>query len=147
MDVAAIQARMDALRKTVGPKAQVSLVMTNGFYSDSFVSVLIYPSDMMRDPIHANGDSFEDVFRNADEIVAKHAENFARETVRKLAIAVIRITHETGGCTDAQLRGDGFHADEVTRFCEAAVALANQMAEAGPFTVTTTSGSNQMEAA
>lgn len=63
--------------------------------------------------------------------------------IKNMALDIIRITHESGTCSDAQLRRMGaFIQAEIIRVGEAAVALANKMAGNRPYTLTVSTGEN-----
>lgn len=76
---------------------------------------------------------------------AKRAEVDTQLT-KAIALAIIRLTHEFGSCTDAQLRAD-FDVRDVERLGAAAVELANTMADRGPFSIEAVGGANDRSAA
>lgn len=83
-----------------------------------------------------------------EEAIAKVSERWAEMSARvkeqqlkKLALAIIRITHEQGMCTDAALRAE-FTTRELEMFSEGALQLANRMAENGPFRIVELAGAN-----
>ncbi len=82
------------------------------------------------------------------EAIAEAAQKWEEMSVRvrkdqtkKLALAIIRITHEHGCCTDAALRAE-FGPKEIEKYGTAALTLANEMAENGPFEIVELEGAN-----
>lgn len=83
-----------------------------------------------------------------EEAISKVAEKWKEMSARvhdqplkKLALAIIRITHEQGQCTDAALRAE-FTTRELEQFSAEALTLANKMAENGPFEIVELAGAN-----
>jgi hypothetical protein len=63
-----------------------------------------------------------------------------------MALRIITITADQGACTDSALRMTGDFTDaEIAAYGAAACEEANRMADAGPFSITTTP-SNQVAA-
>lgn len=71
-----------------------------------------------------------------------YKETNRTRTIRKMALAIIRITAELGECTDAALRADVFSAEEVARYASDACADADKIASNGPFSVTRAAKAN-----
>jgi len=63
-----------------------------------------------------------------------------------MALAIIRITADTGGCSDAALRADGFDDAEIARLGGDAVGTADAVASNGPFSIVAVAQSNAMAA-
>lgn len=91
-------------------------------------------------------DTYRELLAASEEAWAERSDLHAINTIRDMALAIIRITAERGECTDASLRAE-FDAADVTRFAERAVESANEMASNGPFSITKLSGANDAEAA
>ena len=91
--------------------------------------------------VHVNGDSFEGVIAAMHEKWDEIKDARAATKTKDMALAIIRITHEQGICTDAALRAD-FSGADVADYGESATALANEMGERGPFSIVETAGAN-----
>ncbi len=63
------------------------------------------------------------------------------QTIKTMALAIIRLTDEHGECTDQMLRAE-FDAGDVTAFMDRAIERADTMASNGPFSVRRVSQSN-----
>lgn len=72
------------------------------------------------------------------------AGDYAANTLRAMALAIIRITAERGECSDAALRME-FDAEEVAKFADEACRDAETIGK-GPFVVTRTDGANAVAA-
>lgn len=131
MEIQKLQDGLKALVASAGSKADASLTINtkevycyfrpNGFGIDS-------PA------ILAHGETLEDALDDARRQWDEMSARVCDETTKKIALAIIRITHEQGNCTDAALRAT-FDAFEVKQYSADAVTLANTMAENGPFEV------------
>lgn len=142
--LADVRAALQALKNLVGSKAYVSLTMSAG---EQVCRCQLYPKDILgKEQIFTSGDDWLSAIQAAANEWAKRADLHAETTTREMALAIIRITAENGGCTDAQLRGAYFEASDVVRYCDAAVERANEMAAGAPFSVTATLGANEKAA-
>ena len=65
-----------------------------------------------------------------------------KDVLRRMALAIIRITADTGACTNAALRADDFTEQDIAAFGDAACQQADEMASNGPFQITTLQGAN-----
>lgn len=137
-----IKAELRALQKDVGVNAYSSLRIAADHGKP--VSVCLYPFGLTRSSegylsIEA------DTFREALDSIRAAWDNFRDEhkvkTIRKMALAIIRLTTELGECTDAALRSE-FDPGAVVRWGEEACAVANEMAGKGPFSIVTMKGAN-----
>lgn len=140
-----IHAELKALIEQIGPKAEVYVHLGTGHTAASPISGSIYAygigSSMRDGHIHVDADTFEGVIEGLREKWAEHAENHRLNTVRTMALAIIRLTTEHGECTDAALRAE-FDAGVVNRWGADACALADEMAGKGPFSIIKLSGAN-----
>lgn len=66
---------------------------------------------------------------------AAYTKKYRADTVRKLALEIIRITAERGTCTEADLRMGPFSAEQVKTLVEEACQDADKIAANGPFNV------------
>jgi hypothetical protein len=69
------------------------------------------------------------------------------ERLKAMALSIIAITDETGGCTEAALRLAGYSAVEIATLADEATAKANEMAGRGPFSIERSANCNAPEAA
>lgn len=132
-------------QKSVGQEAHVSLFMNvDYFYREKAIGVFLYPLGMThkRGHVRADGDTFEEALDAIKAVWADAGDRYRAERIRKMALAIIRITAEQGACTDAALRADEFTDDEVGRYSEDAVADANAIASNGPFSIQRIAGAN-----
>jgi hypothetical protein len=110
----------------------------------------VYPTgDYSRGPeFTVTAETFAELHAGLRDKIAAHAEVYRTRTIRKMALAIIRITGELGHCTDAALRNCGeFDPEQVTAFGELACTDANEVAGKGPFTIVALGGANGAEAA
>lgn len=137
-----IQRACDALKEKMGEKAVVEVIVR----AKGSVQIFVRPKGWDGDwVIITHGEPIAGLAWVEAEWEAKRAEVDTQLT-KAIALAIIRLTHEFGACTDAQLRGD-FDARDVDRLGVAAVELANTMAERGPFSIEVAGGANDRSAA
>lgn len=135
-----------AFRKSIGPEAYVSAGITGLDWDPGTKGTLdctIYPNGLTRDrgsfTVYA-----EDWAKLLAAVKAKwetHQGEHRKQMVRKLALAIIRITADLGRCTDAALRSE-FTKDQIKEFGALAISDANKMAANGPFEIVKTRGAN-----
>lgn len=138
MDLSAIQTALRALGASAGPKASISFsVEPDKCY------IYFRPTgwDTGSPFILGDGVTFDECLSAATSKWEAMAQRVHAETVKKLALAIIRITHEIGECTDASLRTE-FSADEIRHYGTESIGLANSMAERGPFSIVELQGAN-----
>lgn len=133
-----------ALREEIGPKAVVSLdIGGNDFHDDKPIWAYCKPvghgveSPTISEWVEDWSDGLEIIRTRWAEM----SERAHAETIKKMALAIIRITAEQGECTDAALRAE-FHAADCERHGDAACEMANEMASNGPFLVRKLIGAN-----
>ena len=63
--------------------------------------------------------------------------------VERLALAIIKIKHQSGEVTDRALRMEGFTQECITEIHERAALLANEMSDGKPFEVVFAGASNE----
>lgn len=126
------------LEEEIGPRAEANLNISRGK-----LMAWVYPQGIGgKETIYVHGKT--DWREAVEEMRTKArvgAENRYAQLVKDMALAIVRITFETGGCSDAQLRAD-FDAADVAHFGETACDRANEMADKGPFVLTLVSGAN-----
>lgn len=91
--------------------------------------------------LRVEADTLSELIEKLRSEWGKFSETHNARVVRKMALAIIRITAELGECTDAALRNE-FDAGQVNRFGERACADANEMAGKGPFAIVVRGGAN-----
>lgn len=78
-----------------------------------------------------------------DDLTAKYRERRERDdenAAQRMALAIIKATYDFGECCKSQLRQE--FGTDVDRLGDRALAIANDMAEAGPFSLTEDMGVN-----
>lgn len=70
--------------------------------------------------------------------IEKYLDKHSRETIRKMALAIIDVTADTNACTSAALRLKWFSDLDIERYADAACEEANRLASNGPFSIVTT---------
>lgn len=93
---------------------------------------------------NAQADDLAGLVAATKDAWAGRQERHAAEQVRKMALAIIRLTYDQGECTDAAIRADGFTDQDLRRYGGEAVERANEMADRGPFAIKRLRGSNGM---
>ena len=84
--------------------------------------------------IDVEADEWAELFAKLRSAWAKARADGERGLIKKMALAIIRLTEERGECTDQMLRVE-FGAGDVTAFMDRAVEMADKMATNGPFAV------------
>ena len=138
MNVPEIQKALHELRKMGSSKAEISLtILTDDVHC--FFRPTGYGED--NPCIGGHGNTPEQCIADARRQWNEMSERVSAETTKKLALAIIRITHEHGHCTDAALRAE-FDSADLQKYGSEAVTLANAMAENGPFEIVELKGAN-----
>lgn len=112
--------------------------------------VSFYPQGIARSSIRSDdnylrveGDTFSELYQKLTDGWAEYEARYKTQTIRKMALAIIRITADLGECTDAALRNCGeFDSAQVARYGAQACADANEIADKGPFSIITIGGAN-----
>jgi hypothetical protein len=133
---------VNLLRAEMGPRALISTFVMEG---DEPMYCAVYPTgDVCSGPeFTIRGETFAALLAALREKIVAHAETYRLRTIRKMALAIIRITAELGECTDAALRNCGeFDPDQVKAYGEQACSDANEIAGKGPFTIVASGGAN-----
>lgn len=140
-----IKAELNNLRAAVGIKAYADVtVKAAEYWEDEVVVAVLYPfgiGSSQEGYVRFTAPDFAGAIKGlADEWETRKTKHRAA-IIKKMALAVIRITTENGECTDAALRNE-FDAGEVLSLCDEACALADEMAGRGPFKVKKARGAN-----
>jgi hypothetical protein len=90
-----------------------------------------------------DGDTFAELHNALTTKWAEYEAKHRAETIRRMALAIIRITAELGECTDAALRNCGeFDPGQIKSYGEQACNDANDIAGRGPFSIIVKGGAN-----
>lgn len=131
-----------ALIKEMGPGATLSVEVHSRRGAQpiwAFAQPLGYSKDAPTISLYA--DDWAEAIEGVRAAWAEMSERVHAETIKKMALAIIRITAEQGECTDAALRTE-FDLTDCERYGEAACEKANEMAANGPFSIRQLAGAN-----
>lgn len=139
-----IKAAFKALADEIGPRCWSSV----GIDVDGHAMLIatIWPDGIStrtnaRHTISVKADTWSDLLEAARAAWAESADLHAANMIKAIALSIIALTAEHRCCTDAALRVAHERAD-IKRYGERAVALANEMAANGPFSIVATEGAN-----
>jgi len=136
------QACLD-LRTKVGPRAYVALDITVHGSAAEPIQAVLYPRGIVHDDcLRAGAGGWQEAIDKVTALWEEAAERLDAEALRNMALTIIKMTDNSGSCTEASLRMEGFSQDEIDRYGTAACEKANEMADLGPFTITALSGAN-----
>lgn len=134
------RAALAALVNEIGAKAEF-YVSLNG-HSRRLLGLQLYPHGLCGGvTLHSEADTLRDLVEAGRAKWAEHADLHGENAIRDMALAIIRITHARGECTDAALRAE-FDSADIARFAEQACERANEMAAGGPFSIARLAGAN-----
>lgn len=136
MNATAMKVEFRKFSDSIGKSAWVSVSLTHDIsIADGAFSCAVYPKGVTRNQAFmVFADDLSALLDKALAKWAEHAAEYRRQMVRKMALAVIRITAECGQCTDAALRQQ-FAEEDVEALSADAVTDANTIAGNGPFSV------------
>jgi hypothetical protein len=119
-------------------------IAVSGTRDDSEVVASFYPDDLTGGHcISARGEGFEEAIARL-RVKWDTAKDLAdKKIIRKMALAIIEVTGDQGECSDAALRGAGFHQPQIDRIGFLACAEATRLAARGPFSIVSTVGANE----
>lgn len=147
---ASLRADLSAFQKKVGKKASISCGLT--FYDAPPICVYLYPwglasSQKLRglsipDYISISCDLWEEVLPALESKWQEVYGHFEQARTRQLAFHIIEITALKGHCTTAALCAEDFTHEEIEQLESEAIALANEMASNGPFSIEKTPHTN-----
>jgi hypothetical protein len=132
-----------AFRREVGPRAELyATVEMDGGHNALYCS--IYPSGMGAHDLmfRVKADDWPELIAEARAKWAEHKDRHRAQSINKMALEIIRITHAFGSCTEAQLRGTKFTAEDIAAYGAEACSEANKMAANGPFSIAPAAGAN-----
>jgi hypothetical protein len=144
MTPTAFRAALLAFRREIGQEAYVSAGITSEWQDGKPpLDCSIYPNGITKDKssFTVYAENWAALLDAAKSKWAEYQVEHKRQSARKLALAIIRITAETGQCTDAALRYE-FGSEMVDRYGDDAVADANKIAANGPFEIIKQRGAN-----
>lgn len=146
-ELAEIQAALVDLQGLVGPKAWIDFsIKPNDMNACLYPEGLTSRTGGLAERIGANNGDWREMIASLHAQYLERREQRDENLTRDMALAIVRITFEAGGCSDAQLRA-GFDAADVVRLGQTACERANAMADKGPFVLTVLSGANDAEVA
>lgn len=138
------RAELRAIEKQMGSRARISVFLSSG-ETKAALWASIQPNGYgsgREAEFRAEADDFAALVTDIRAAWAKHQADYETEQVRKLSLAIIRVTYDQGECTDAAVRADGFTDQDLERYGAAAIERANAMAERGPFSIKRLARSN-----
>ena len=132
----------------VGPRAEAyASINSYSTRKEALLSVRMWPKGMAgKECLTADVNDWADVIPAISAAWEKRRTTSERETTRRMALAIIRITADCDGCSDAALRADNFDDSEIAALGAAAIEVANEMAANGPFSIVPVAQSNAMAA-
>jgi hypothetical protein len=135
------RAAIKALAASIGPKADIWMAMND---DGKLFRSSVYSRGMMGNmDFQVYGDTFAELYAALTTKWAEYEAQHRAGTIRKMALAIIRITAELGHCTDAALRNCGeFDPGQVKAHGEQACTDANEIAGKGPFSIVVMGGAN-----
>ena len=144
-----IKTAVKALREEIGPKCCVSFNIKASSYmygedDERAIQVFCQPrgGGSGNPSFLLYVDTWQEAFDGVRQEWAKISADVARETIRQMALAIIRITADLGACTDAALRADSFTEEDLEIYGADACNMADEMASNGPFSIKLTVGAN-----
>lgn len=137
MNEAELLAELNRLKGMVpGGNAWVNISLNADRPRDSAAMVSFYPTGITKSHgQHYEAPTFAEAIAKAEAGIRENSAAEIAEIVRKMSVAIMEITMESGRCTDAALRVEGFRQAEIEAHHAAAVARAEEMAGSGPFSV------------
>jgi hypothetical protein len=137
-----------AFEKSIGPRASISTFLA--FNDGAPLYCAVYPTGNYSKgaDFSVQAETFSELFAAVQAKWAEYEADHRVRTIRKMALAIIRITAELGECTDAALRNCGeFDPGQINAYGEQACADANEIAGKGPFSIVVMGGANAEAAA
>jgi hypothetical protein len=131
------------LARSIGPGAQIWTYLHSG--SSHIFNATMYSRGVGYGDAEfsVTGNEFGELYKSLADKWAEYGEAHRARTIRKMALAIIRITAELGECTDAALRNCGeFDPGQINAYGEQACTDANEIAGKGPFSIVVKGGAN-----
>ena len=132
------------LMKIIGPKAECYTSLNE---NGPLFHVALYANGITSRNtdgyLRVEADTFSDLLTKVKAAWSDYETRHRSTMIRKMALAIIRITADLGQCTDAALRNCGeFDLMEVKRYGELACVEANELAGKGPFHIVSIGAAN-----
>lgn len=141
--VSEIQAAMKNCRPNCYSSAHAYLQPEGVFRAFASFDPSIRSDGRARWNVDVEGSDYDEtVNRLLEQIAAYKADMFGTD-VERLALAIIKIKHQSGEVTDRALRMEGFTQECITEIHERAALLANEMSDGKPFEVVFAGASNE----
>jgi hypothetical protein len=129
-------------RKTIGPRAHVTVMITSSETNGGIarLNLAIDPEGLLgKTPtIYVKAPAsiaFDEIIPLMEAAWLEHGAAHREALIKKMALAIIRLTSDRGQCEDYALRME-FSSGEVDQFGAQAEARANEIAGKGPFSIT-----------
>lgn len=140
MDPKVIHASLLSLRQEIGGDA-ILIVRVDS--DGDLAHGSLYPNGICEDPsFHVRSETFAGVLDALRAEWVGYCGQHEADTIKKMALTIIRITSERSRCVDGDLRAEGFDAATVVRWGALACAKADEMAGNGPFSIITIQNAN-----
>lgn len=135
---------INAFNKENGLKDGLRIVIMSHTSDGNPLHAAVYPNGVLGErALGVDGDDWATILEEVRTKWAEHSSIHRTRRIRDMALAIIRISAEQGGCTDAALRVDGgFTETEIRALGSEACADADQIAGNGPFSIFTIAGAN-----
>jgi hypothetical protein len=134
-----------ALEAKIGPYTYIGIdvgSITQG-KDDPPIRFSVYPRGIcIGSPLYAYAEDWDEGVIRIRELWDREREKTRVRTIRDMALAIIKFTDETGSCSEAQLRQDGFSDGAVREYGDEACGRAAQMGGRAPFAIIKTAKSN-----
>lgn len=138
-----IHEALTALAAEIGPQAHLSVSVGVSKYSNG-LNGSIYPNGISSSSVNLHtrkAETWEGVIEEMRAAWEQHRDLHASNTIKGMALAIIRLTAEHGECTDQALRVE-FGQQEIDLYGEQSAELATEMGGNGPFKIIATGQGN-----
>lgn len=133
-----IHNELKALCAEIGPKAEAHVIISNTYMP----SCSIEPDGILgKVRLSADAKEWNGVVPALRAAWEEYRDLHASNTIKGMALAIIRLTAEHGECTDQALRVE-FTQQDIDRYGERAAELATEMGGNGPFKIIATGAGN-----
>lgn len=139
----AIREALRVITGEAGPAAWADLSISTEHPDEGAVRGVLYPNGIAAGHcIHGRGPGFAEALDDLRRNWAQARALSDRNSIRRMALAIIEITGDQGECPDAALRGAGFDQGQIERLGALACSEATRLAAGGPFRIIATTGAN-----
>lgn len=139
----AIRGALRAIAGEAGPAAWADLSVSIEHPDESAVRGVLYPQGIAAGHcIHGRGPGFAEALDDLRRNWAQARALADRNSIRRMALAIIEITGGQGECSDAGLRGAGFDQEQIARLGALACSEATRLTAGGPFRIIAMTGAN-----